>query len=610
MNSKTIKKESQMNANNYKKILISCLLGVSLLTQTSCKEGLNYENVNTIVPDAVWKDAAMINGFLNDIQGGLIPGWSYNNGETSDEGCRAAKSMSNYLRGIITVDNSNVSLNYTSIDKINFFLANLEDVTSEVLSVEEKDLLAAQAKFWRAWTYWDMVKQIGGVPLILKPQNIANKDSLYRERNKTSECMTQILQDLDDAVAVLPGRYVDEVNDYGRITKAAAMSFKGRVLLWYASPLFNPNNDKQRWEIAYEANKDAVKLLKQEEYGLYPDFRQLWYDERNEEVVMVNQYFYPGHTMGDYPFPLGNVSNQPLLSLLLSFPKKDGTFLTVDQNRLKNDPEYNQAFMNDFYMNRDDRFYSTVYFGGIPYPRKEVTSGYTNEMTLWHAWEWDDENNKYNMLITDYGLIGDPGFTGFAQRKGLDTTLTFSMRTNGQTDWIEMRYAEVLMNMGECANEVGKADEALQVLYDIRKRAGIEAGNSGQYGIIATSSSEIREAYIKERQAEFAFEGKRFDDLRRLKRFDILNDQGCRHGIYLVLKPDAPLPSKSETIIDPEIRKNFRLDYIDNLDGDPNYYFKLDLNHWFYPLNPNQISQSMNKLEQNNEWGGTFDPLQ
>ena len=148
------------------------------------------------------------------------------------------------------------------------------------------------------------------------------------------------------------------------------------------------------------------------------------------------------------------------------------------------------------------------------------------------------------------------------------------------------------------------------MLYKIRERANIEAGVDGRYGIKATSVSDIREQYIVERQAEFVYEGKRFEDLRRLKRYDIMNNQGHRHVVTLVLKPSAPVPTFSETIWDPEVRKNFRVDYIDNVDGDPSYYFDLDLNHWFYALNPGQISQSMGKLEQNVEWGGTFDPLE
>lgn len=595
------------------KILILSLLATSLFVFFSCEEGLDYENTNAIVPDAVWKDPNMIDGFLNDIYGGLNPGWIFNATE-SDEGLRGAKDMSNYLRGILTVDDSKHALDYQYIDKINYFLHHLKDVPADVLLQDEKKVLEAQAKFWRAWAYWEMVKKVGGVPLILEPQDISNIEALYKSRNKTSECMVQILQDLDDAIAILPGRYADQ-NDYGRITKAAAMAFKGKVLLWYASPLFNADNQIGRWQTAYEANKAAVDFLKSEGYGLYPDYRNLWYDERNEEVIMVNQYFFPGHAINfnvirPGPFTKDAADyNQPLLPLLLAFPKRDGSPMELDVERLKNDLQYNAEFMADFYANRDDRFYTTIYYGGTPYPTPDIIAGQNSKVTFWNAWRWSGEENKYNTLLLDYNIIGNPGVTGFYDKKGLDTTLITALVANGQTDWIEIRYAEVLMNFGECANEVGKTQEALQVLFDIRERAGIESGN-GNYGITASERDEIHMAYIRERQAEFAYENKRLGDLRRLKRYDLLNEQETRRGLYLVLKPGEEIPGWTETIMEPEVRTKFRLDYVESVDGDNSFRFNLSLNHWFYPLDPNQISQSMNKLEQNNEWGGSFNPLE
>ena len=206
-------------------------------------------------------------------------------------------------------------------------------------------------------------------------------------------------------------------------------------------------------------------------------------------------------------------------------------------------------------------------------------------------------------------MPGNPGITGFFQRKGLDTTVTAALSNQGQTDWVEFRFAELLMNYGESANETGKSAEALQVLKDIRKRAGIAAGADNDYGVTATTKEAIREAYILERQVEFAFENKRFNDLRRWKRYDILNNQGARHGLYITIK-NGETVTPADNILTASVRNKFTANYIDNLDGDPAFVFNFDLNHWFYAIPPAQITQSKNKLEQNSEWGGTFDPLQ
>lgn len=332
---------------------------------------------------------------------------------------------------------------------------------------------------------------------------------------------------------------------------------------------------------------------------------------------MVNQFFYPSHSNsfnGIRPEPLtkdASNNNQPILSLLLAFPKRDGSPMQFDKSMLA-DPSYNAQFLTDFYTNRDDRFYTTVFCGGTPYPcPDQVAPIYVKGNSFWNVWRFDAANNRYvNILnVIHPSMPGNPGITGFFQRKGLDTTVVASLGDQAQTDWIEMRYAELLMNYGECANELNKSSEALQVLKDIRKRAGIIAGADGNYGITAKTQDEIREAYIKERQVEFAFENKRLGDLRRWKRYDILNSQGARHGLYITLK-DGEMVTPSDNIMDVLVRTKFTANYIDNLDGDPNYRFNLDLKHWFYSLNPSNISQSKNVLLQNVEWGGTFDPLQ
>lgn len=585
-------------------------VGLFLTLLTSCS--LDYDNTGAINPDNVWTDKTMINSFLTDIYGRMTPGWPTNANGT-DEGMNGPTDMGSYVRGQITVDNCGVGLSYSNIDRINFFLDHLE--TNTVLTDQEKKEMRGQALFWRAWDYWGKVFTVGGVPLILHFQDVTDVPSLYVTRNKTSECVAQIVADLDEAIADLPDQWSGA--DYGRIDKGAAMAFKGRMLLQYASPLFNPNNDKARWQVAYDANKAAVEFLQSIGKGLYQgNFADIWYKEQNCEVVMVNQYTYPDHTFGQYairPEPLTKDNanyNQAILPLLMAFPKKDGTPLTLDKDRLASDAAYNEQFMTDFYTNRDPRFYATVFSPGTSYPASDVLTG---GKKYWNAWRQvnDEGNTKYITLIYDeLGKGIGSSSSGFFQLKGVDQSLTMNTVYDAETDWIEIRFAEVLMNYGECANEIGKTDEALQVLYDIRKRAGIESG-TGNYGITAKSQSDIRQAYMNERLIEFAYEGKRWNDLRRWKKFDYLNDMKYRSGLYPVIKDYSKISSFDWTkdMYDPDVRKLFRMDYIECLDGDKSYQFNLDLNHWFYPISKNALDRN-SKLEQNKEWGGTFDPLE
>ena len=86
---------------------------------------------------------------------------------------------------------------------------------------------------------------------------------------------------------------------------------------------------------------------------------------------------------------------------------------------------------------------------------------------------------------------------------------------------MELRYAEVLLNLAEVACGAGHPEEAVPYLQRIRARAGYTAANN--YGLQANLSSDQQAcmaAILYERQIEFAFEGKRFDDCRRWMLYD------------------------------------------------------------------------------------------
>lgn len=552
----------------------------------SCTSVLDKENLTSINPDDVWGNEKMVDAVINDIQGELMPGWPYDDGEMSDEAPHRRANMNTFLKGTATIDDWDV-WPYTHIEKINLFLKNVEETTFE----NKKPAWKGQALFWRAWCYFNMVKGYGGVPLILEPQDVSDRESLFVERASTSDCFAQIVKDLDDAIACLPDTWSG--GDYGRIDKCAAMAFKGRVLLFHASPLFNPQRDNARWEAAYKANKDAVDFCLAQGKGLYPDYKELWYDERNEEVIMVNQFFVPDHKYGQnkirpMSFTRDNVAFcLPMMNTVNAFPMKDGSDF---------DPEKTDYAI--LFKNRDDRFYTSVAYNGCEYKIKDLNPG----EFLWTG--RDSQGQSIEFPIHNPGENFDPINTGFICKKSIDPNIDKSTVFDAAVDWTEIRFAEVLMNYGECANELGKTDEALDVLYQIRKRANIEPGTDNRYGLKETTQDAVRERYIKERFVEFLFEGKRLHDLRRWKRFDIINDQKKQYGIQSWLKPGQPLPKITDDIN--EIWDHFEPHIVEVT---PQYTYDMKEQYYFYAI-PRKHLDANPKLKQNKNWdGGEFDPV-
>jgi len=564
-------------------ITIGMLAG---LTLDSCTKVLNKPNLSVYSSETVWTSEPETSAYLNNIYSMEMPGWTFN-GSASDEATDGSAGMSSYLKGIATVDSYD-AYSYTAIDAINLFLSKIDGTP-----YPDKNQLKGQALFWRAWAYFNMVQAYGGVPLILQVQDNNNIPSLFVKRNKSSECFTQMEKDLTDAASMLPDSWGSA--GYGRIDKGAALAFLGKVEMWWASPLFNPTNDPSRWQAAYTATKAANDYLVSQGKGLYPSYGGIWYNKGNSEIVMVNQYFAPDHYGDNAPIRPEGITeddfghNQATLALANAYPMKDGSVFN---------PSKPLAY-DTLFKYRDDRFYATLAYNGSVYN----TADFTNGAKIWTGYE----ANGYS-LETLFITSPVPNRSGFWQVKGIDHSLNKQSVHMATIDWIVMRYAEVLMNYGECANEIGHSAEALQVLYAIRKRANILPGSAGTYGVTATSTSDIRQAYINERFVEFAFEGLRWNDLRRWRRFDILNTEQTRSAIHMMLKPGAPIPVVSADITDPAVWGTFTPQVIANIE-DPSAIFNLPDKLYFYAIPARHLNANPN-LQQNNNWGGTFDPLQ
>ncbi|HEY1213731.1 MAG TPA: RagB/SusD family nutrient uptake outer membrane protein, partial [Bryobacteraceae bacterium] len=301
--------------------------------------------------------------------------------------------------------------------------------------------------------------------------------------------------------------------DFGRITRGAALAFKARVLLTWASPQFNPQNDQSRWQRAYTAAQHAYDTCTMDGYALYSNFSRIALDAGNatnhEPIIFrpyngVNaKYQFEGYDNVTRPYSQsaggGGGTNNPTWNLVSAFPMKDGYPIAASSAGVPYDSVY-------YWKNRDPRFYSTIVYNGAVYGL-----GNTPGRKQW----------MYTNITVDKGHITN---TGFYCRKNIDTSVSAVNSQYGKTFWVELRFAEVMMNLAECANMTGNQPQAYTLLEQIRKRAGISANADGLYGLQpGMSQDQMETAILNERQVEFAFEGKRYDDLRRTRTFDKLN---------------------------------------------------------------------------------------
>jgi len=575
-----------MKRNIITTIAISTLVGLCLI---SCNKVLEKPNLGVYTGDLVWTSETQTSAYLNSIYAAQLPGWSYN-GSASDEATDGSQGMADYLKGIATIDSYD-AYSYAGIDAINLFLSKIDGAPYPADDIKH---LKGQALFWRAWAYFKMVKAYGGVPLILQVQDAQHPQSLFVKRNKSSECFIQMEKDLTDAANLLPDSWSG--NDWGRIDKGAALAFLGKVGMWWASPLFNPGNDQARWQAAYTATKSAKDFLASQGKGLYPDYGGIWYNKANSEVIIVNQFYAPDHYKSDAPIRPEGITegdfghDQAVLALVNTYPMKDGSAF---------DPAKPKAY-DTLFKYRDNRFYATLAYNGSAYNTPDFKPG----EKIWTGYDV----NGISLEKTFIPGSAVANRSGFWQIKGMDHTVDANHVAMAAVDWLEMRYAEVLMNYGECANEAGHTGEALQVIYDIRKRAGILPGSISTYGVTASGTAAIREAYVKERFVEFAFENKRWDDLRRWRRFDILNTQQTRGAIHMMMKPGFSNPVITDDINDPAVWSKFTPQIVNNIE-DPSAIFNLSDKQYFYGLPKRHLDANPN-LQQNNNWGGAFDPLQ
>ncbi|MCM1356297.1 MAG: RagB/SusD family nutrient uptake outer membrane protein [Staphylococcus sp.] len=447
-------------------------------------------------------------------------------------------------------------------------LRNLNDVirgiSNSTLSQEEKDELLGQAYFLRAWCYYNFVKWYGGVPIITEV--LLPEAGSFTPRSTTRECIEFMCNDLDRSAELLKpfttngGWQKSEM--YGRVTTGTALALKGRILLMWASPLFNRANDQSRWEEAYRFMEEALPVINSCGYGLAYDgnpgvnasnWAKMFVEVPSSEAVFVSLYNTIGEGASGAPDykhnnswehgirpsnSMGGGGKTPSAMLVDMFPMKDGkrpasarTYMTLDASTETYDAEYP-------FLNRDPRFYRTFAFPGVrwafdgdPTSNSNYNPFKGNAYELWnYVWYTKVEDRDNVESGSNYGpdnLLGNA--KGFYIRKRTDdldvngSPRYVFAQSNGfkqsATPYMEIRYAEVLLNYAEAAAGAGHMSVAVEQLKKIRGRVGY-TGDFGLQANLSSNQAACLAAVLYERQIELAYEGKRFDDMRRWMLFD------------------------------------------------------------------------------------------
>jgi len=603
------------------------IAAIGVFVGSGCNKVLDKQDLGNFTPDQVFNDSTVAKLDIDYIYSQNQPGWFGNSGGTlgtsysviSDE--QAGDNA--YVKGTVTSDlvtdigTQATSGNYFKIRTINMFIQNMNAGT---LDPSVKKHFNGQAYFWRAYRYFELVKLYGGVPLVLTPLPAVGADAKAAAnvpRNTTTETFNQIVRDLDSAIAYLPVWWGNNA-DYGRITSGAAQAFLGRVLLTWASPQFNPTNDQSRWQAAYDANTAAITTLTANGFGLYKKWDYtMWTTEgsaggstpRNPEAVWVTEYntssvdndlnneSYDAACRPKYLSTSGG-SNTPDWELAAAFPMKDG------KDTLTSSYAYS---LKTFYKNRDPRFYETIAYNGCNWG--------LNGNSTYRLWTYFYPNTKSSPTKTA-STESSASTSGFYLRKGVDPSYTLASMQNAGTDWIEMRYAEVLLNQAEAAAEIGhlgQVQEAYVNLIAIRKRAGIDAGADNLYGLAAgMNHDQMINAILLERRIELAFEGKRYFDLRRRKLLESTLNGKMRNKMVVTLKDNKSYTDYLVSSRDAAANTNLDSVYINNfsvsIQTADTYNLAVQSADYFFGIPLSSLQNNVN-LQQNNTWGGPFDPL-
>lgn len=562
-----------------KKIYIVAALAACLLSTTACSDFLDRDPDKILTNDQVFKDAVMIKSVLANYYGRVT--WGQH---VADWGTYTVIDEAAYCNGgpdhrSTFEDDRWRVYDYTLVRDINQFLKGLRETTA--LTDAAKAPLEGEARFLRAWYYFNVCRGLGGMPIvgdeIFDYEAGMDVTTLQRPRATEAEMYDYIISECKAIYDMLPA---EKQTNSARANKWAAKMLEARAAV-YAASIANYNNkmvtpiqtsggevgipaDKAAgyYQIALAAAEDVIKNSPYTLQDRKPDNKGLNFYEavcvkdNNTEVIWARDYKYPGQTHGftnnnapkSHAEDIDNSYLGAVLNLVeeyefvnTSTPGQKSLVQTMENGTYKFYDSAEAPFKD-----RDPRLWGTIIYPNAEFKSIPVVLQAGQLVKKGNDWAIEvgdlDSKDANGNLITSLNGPKESNEqyinkTGFYVRKFLDETPSSGTRGRGSEMWMpRFRMSEAYMIAAEASYELNNG-KALEYINAVRERAGVKPLQQVTFDNI-----------VHEYRVEFAFEDHRYWDLKRWRLADKVwngnnNDAQARHRRlwpYRVVAPGNP----------------------------------------------------------------------
>jgi hypothetical protein len=528
------------------------ILVFAILILSGCaEEWLDRKPQNIILEEQVWNDSKMITGLLANYYDRLPAHTSLTTGWAEFAAYDEAMWSNNDdgRNNIVSYPFDRWRYwDYGLIRDINLAIENIEKFSTS-LSDTQKTQFSAEFRFLRAFVYFELVKRMGGVPLVTKQLIYDyNGDPSYLQlpRSKEEEVYDFIAAELD----AIKGQ-LGNGGSNTRANKFTAMALKSRAMLYagsiakynnlLASPIKTPGGEvgipaaraNDYYAKSLAASEEIINSGAYQLYKTNPNLGENFYDaitkkSANPEIILAQDFLVSKDKRHGFTYDniarnvrednLSSSSITPSLNLVEDFEYLDGTSGELKTRNAGNTDYIYYDNVQGVFANKDARLYGTVIYPGTSFRGTpvQIQAG----VKVWNGSSSSFQNVESNTLGSTYedgGLLtGSSGpqrsqtevtNSGFYLRKYVDQTAMSSTRgIRSDMWWIRFRLGEIYLNASEAAFELGQNTNALKYVNLVRERAGFGANS-----LKTLTFDRLK----NERRVELAFEDHRVWDLIR-----------------------------------------------------------------------------------------------